>query len=346
MKKYTLTNYAGSGSPTSSDLLTSSGVVDSGVVISGMVASGVVNPDDDGTWDYGTYTEEEMEEMMNSGTWKGGYVNGVYVMPELAVIGNGGSSTGGPGAGGSGTSGPGAGGSGTGGPGDGDSGNGGPGNDGSGNDNGNGNSGGHNGNHDGGDNSNSGGGGTGAEPWPDEGGNGQSQVSPSNDSLDRYDVIDKSGFISQSGAKDCRLTCQKMQIKAGYTSSNSQFIPMTVNKNDKPIAIHERFQEGKAYIDSELARGRAVIVGVDYKATPTGNLDHGSDHFVLIVGKYPGIGSAYYHYFDPRTKFVEKGTRSENVLLIENGYLVGDFVDYPGKVYHYVVTRVNYNEDL
>ena len=99
MKKYTLTNYAGSGSTTSSDLLAFSGIVDSGVVISGMVESGIVNPDDDGTWDYGTYTEEEMEEMMKNGTWNGGYVNGAYVMPELGVIGNGGSSTGGPGAG-------------------------------------------------------------------------------------------------------------------------------------------------------------------------------------------------------------------------------------------------------
>lgn len=115
MKKYTLQNYAGSGAATTSALWSFSGLVDSGIVISGMVESGVVNPDDDEPWDYGIYTEEEMEQMIEDGTWKGGFVEGTYYMPVLNVIGNSGSTTGNPSGNGQGDSGLGGGGSTTGG---------------------------------------------------------------------------------------------------------------------------------------------------------------------------------------------------------------------------------------
>ena len=36
-----------------------------------------------GSWDYNNYTEEEYNEMLRNGTWHGGYVNGVYVMPQV-----------------------------------------------------------------------------------------------------------------------------------------------------------------------------------------------------------------------------------------------------------------------
>ncbi len=111
MKKYTLTNYAGSGAPTTSALLNFSGIVDSGIVISGVVASGIVNPDDDEPWDYGTYTEEEMEAMIEDGTWRGGFVKGTYYMPVLNVTGNSGSTTGYPSGNGQGGSSSGGGGS-------------------------------------------------------------------------------------------------------------------------------------------------------------------------------------------------------------------------------------------
>ncbi len=395
MKKYTLTNYAGSGSPTSSDLLDSSGIVDSGVVISGMVASGVVNPDDDGTWDYGTYTEEEMEEMMNSGTWKGGYVNGVYVMPSVDIHpgnGGGGENIGGGQIGGGNTGG-------------GYTGGGSP--DGGNTDE-------QNNtvptpdeqstNGDSTQNDNQGGGGTPGLPTgetnqtPTSPSNGiityingipiysfeyaedqikkgmwnggfvmgadpnspnsiaymqsvpNNNIGPSNNVLNehfgQYDVMDTSQWLPQ-GQGDCRKTCQTMQNNAGYTSSNGQFIPMTRNRDDKPYAPDPRFQEGLNYLDSELQKGRAVIVGVDYKpVNERPNLDRGSDHFILIVGKYTIAGSVFYHYFDPRTNNRDKGTRSENILYIQDGYLVGDYVDTPNKTHHYIVTRVNYNEDL
>ena len=120
MKKYTLANYAETSATASSSIIDfgiiDSGVIDSGIVDSGLVDSGVVDPDDEEdtdderTWNYDTYTEEEMEQMIEDGTWKGGFVEGTYYMPVLNVIGNSGSTTGQPSGNGQGGSGLGGGG--------------------------------------------------------------------------------------------------------------------------------------------------------------------------------------------------------------------------------------------
>lgn len=384
MKKYTLKNYAEPSAAASSTLLDLSGLVDSGLVDSGLVdsgltESGVVNPNggekpdpnDNTTWDYNTYTEEEMNRMMDDGTWNGGYVNGEYVMPVFEASGSDGSMSGNP-------SGSGQGGSMSGGgssslsdniwrDGGGSSAEGSMSGDGM------------------GGNSNnatdtptngvvtyvdgvpvysydyalnqinkglwSGGFVIGANPNDPTSiaytySDGTVYASTSNEQIGQNDVMDKSQWLSQGGG-DCRKTCQAMQINAGYTSSDSQFIPMTMNRNDRPYASDPRFQEGLNYLDSELQHGRAVIVGVDWKDNHiTDNRDHASDHFILVVGRYTIAGSVFYHYFDPGTQFQEKGTRCENILQIKDGYLVGDYVDIPSKIHHYVVTRVNYNRDL
>ena len=126
MKKYTLKNYSEESHPiTNPELpesddsgiidsgLIDSGLIDSGVLDSGIIDSGIVpepdpdepNNDDEEGLDSHHYTEEQMLEMVENGTWKGGYVNGLYYMPQLLVTpdntdeggnaGGGGSNTGG-----------------------------------------------------------------------------------------------------------------------------------------------------------------------------------------------------------------------------------------------------------
>lgn len=383
MKKYTLRNYAESGAAASSALLNLSGLVDSGLVDSGITDSGVtdsgvVSPDDkefdpkdSSSWDRGSYTEEEMNRMIEEGTWKGGYVNGEYIMPVFNIIGGGSTSSGEQPGSGQGTSIPGGGSSSQ----DGNTWGYGGGSSTGGNVSGDG----MGGNSDNATDTStngvityvdgvpvysydyalsqinkgfwSGGFVMGADPnspmsiaytYSD----GTVYTSTSNEQIGQNDVLDKSQWLSQ-GHGDCRKTCQAMQKNAGYTSSDGQFIPMTMNRDDKPYAPDARFQEGLNYLDSELQKGRAVIVGVDWKINyHTGNLDHASDHFILVVGRYVIAGSVFYHYFDPGTQIREKGTRSENVLQIKDGYLVGDYINTPDNIHHYVVTRVNYNKDL
>ena len=138
MKKYTLTNYVET-TTTASSSTSDSGIIDSGIVDSGLIDSGLVDPDDEENtieefaWDYGTYTEEEMEQMMKDGIWRGGWVNNIYVIPDVNVYGSGGSGNGRPGNSGTGSGGSGTGSSGNSGAGNGGSGSSGPSNSGAGN---------------------------------------------------------------------------------------------------------------------------------------------------------------------------------------------------------------------
>ncbi len=95
------------------------------------------------------------------------------------------------------------------------------------------------------------------------------------------------------------------------------------------------FGEGVAYINQELNAGRAVIVGVDYKAGAS-NSDKMTDHFVVITGRSTDGG---YHFFDPATSDKNVGTSPQNLFRIEKDQMTGKF---RRKQYRVTVVRRNY----
>jgi len=52
-------------------------------------------------------------------------------------------------------------------------------------------------------------------------------------------------------------------------------------------------------LDKELAAGRPVVTGVDYKLGDTGGGANGTDHWVTITGKYTQGGKTFYSAHDP-----------------------------------------------
>ena len=74
----------------------------------------------------------------------------------------------------------------------------------------------------------------------------------------------------------------------------------------------QKAAEGRSYIDSELAAGRPVVVGVSDKDSDY-NVDKLTDHFVTITGK--GVdenGKTFYTFNDPGTSHANLGDGTQN----------------------------------
>lgn len=70
--------------------------------------------------------------------------------------------------------------------------------------------------------------------------------------------------------------------------------------------------EGRGYIDSELAAGRPVVVGVSHK-DDSFNVDGLTDHFVTITGTgVDANGKTYYTFNDPGTSHTDLGDGALN----------------------------------
>lgn len=248
------------------------------------------------------YTMAEYNEMLQNGTWKGGYVkddngNVSYTLPELVANGYSGSGSG------SGSS------SGNGSGSDFQFGSyksfqGDPGLDDDDDDDEE--SGGNNGNN----NQSSGGNG---EYFGGGGGNS----SPS--------IPDLSSKVTFSGYKEedksgCFRRCTEMlQSIDGLDVIKCEIAFMNCDNNGRTTTPTGHVQDGINYIDDQLKAGHPVIVAVDRKiGTSIGKTwaDQAGDHFVIIVGGNKSVG---YHYFDPGTAHYEKGTSRENVFKFSNG---------------------------
>lgn len=159
------------------------------------------------------------------------------------------------------------------------------------------------------------------------------------------DVLKPSDFcgFKKSEPRNCFERCKEMLKKTG-ASLNGKEILMTYSDADGNATDHtSNTAKGLDYIDSQLEKGHAVIVVVDYKAGTSldpSRADKAGDHFVIIVG---GGRNGGYHYFDPATAYQDRGTSEDNKFDLGNGKLT-DKNNCTGKGEHnYTVSSIRQN---
>jgi hypothetical protein len=162
----------------------------------------------------------------------------------------------------------------------------------------------------------------------------------------RNDVIGIDGFkpFNPSDRTGCKRRCMEMLAHSGCELSGER-IDMTVNNdNGRAIAQSADFQKGINAIDNALDKKQTIILNEYYKDGTASSADRAGDHFIIIVGRTIIDGIAYYHFYDPATSDLKRGTANRNVLQIKDGYLTGDFLTGRGKVKRYKVTSVRLNK--
>ncbi len=139
--------------------------------------------------------------------------------------------------------------------------------------------------------------------------------------------------IAQSGNTDCESTARQMAAQTGATPQGWTNCIQLAESEDASGHVEvdpAKLEEGLDYIDSELAAGRAVVVGVSFcdqettslyheqTGTANGteiNADQMSDHFVTITGTTTIDGQTAYLFADP-------ATGQESAFFVEDGKLV------------------------
>ena len=162
----------------------------------------------------------------------------------------------------------------------------------------------------------------------------------------RNDIIDSDGFspFRNNDRQGCKRRCIEMLQASGGELSGER-IDMTINNgNGRPIASSYNFKQGIDAINSSLDKGKPIILNVDYKEGNASSADKAGDHFIIVVGKTVIDNLTYYHFYDPATSDVKRGTASRNVLYVKDGYLLGNFLKYDGTVNKYKVTSVRRNK--
>lgn len=158
------------------------------------------------------------------------------------------------------------------------------------------------------------------------------------------DVLEESQFSGYLGSdkSGCLRRCQEMLAAVGCELSGKDII-MTGYDGNGRTTNSKNTSLGIEYIDSQLKKGRPVVVAVDYKVgTSMGEdrKDQAGDHFVVIVG---GDSSNGYHYYDPATANIDRGTSVSNTFTLKDGKLT-DVNECTGKsTNYYTVTSIREN---
>ena len=113
----------------------------------------------------------------------------------------------------------------------------------------------------------------------------------------------------------------------------------------------QAFQNGLAYLDSELEKGYPIVAGVDHSYAYKGkgyNNDFTTDHFVVIVGRGYDEKGLFYRYYEVGTRHENKGISDDNKFYIKNNqYLAGVslWLRYKDNKQnkHYFVTQIRKN---
>ena len=190
----------------------------------------------------------------------------------------------------------------------------------------------------------------------------------------------KEGMGTNAGGEACAKTCVKILKNAGISSvenpnNNKVTYQVAIEKDmgyntksktyqrDKNMNLTDTnkqnqdeymqvdtqaFQNGLAYLDSELEAGYPVMIGVDHhyshgKNKKGYNNDFTTDHFVVIVGRgYDKKGELCYLFYEVGTNHEYKGTSNDNKLYINNNALRGKTAYKPNR--NYFVTQIRLNQ--
>lgn len=205
--------------------------------------------------------------------------------------------------------------------------------------------------------------------------------------ISQYDTIQ----VDRAGDNACKRACEAIMSQLGIKVEN----PDSNNKVSYQVAIEkdmgyntksktyqrdknmnltdtnkqnqdeymqvdtQAFQDGLAYLDSELESGYPVLVGVDYEfdrkiKLKNGTIDYPNrtdfttDHYIVIVGrKYDDKGDLYYLFYDVGTNSINEkqykaGSNDYNRLYLQNDYSLRGRSQIPSK-HFYVVTQIRRN---
>lgn len=146
--------------------------------------------------------------------------------------------------------------------------------------------------------------------------NDTEQVRPA---ADRPAVSTRTEWISQynaarverAGDTACFRAATAMARTAGARVTDpSRRIQVASSTNGNGINVdRQAAARGRDYIDSQLAAGRPVVVGVNHKGGRNiGNADAITDHFVVVTGRGTDAqGRTYYTFHDPATSNASRG---------------------------------------
>jgi hypothetical protein len=154
-------------------------------------------------------------------------------------------------------------------------------------------------------------------------------------------------FISQhdsivpgAGNDACKRASDTMLRQAGQNAStyDGGAIRVASGEDGNGVALVNpgELARGIEYLDSQLAQGKGVVVGLSYNTSQI-NTDGITDHFVVITGK--GVddeGREFYTYHDPWAKTAEEGANHRFYVDAETGNLY----DPNGLLGSYTMTNV------
>lgn len=175
---------------------------------------------------------------------------------------------------------------------------------------------------------------------------------------ENYDLRDKVEWQTQFNTKwgtkkqqdvACEKTCDAILNSVGLSSTSSitPSFQMSIEntKHTELIINEEESKKAIDYLNSELAIGHPILVGVnhtlDYKA---GNADNDStDHFVVIVGCNCDTKGFYFIFYEVATSIETNGNSDSNKLYLNQAAhtLKGNPAYKIGR--NYTVTQVRKN---
>ena len=167
------------------------------------------------------------------------------------------------------------------------------------------------------------------------------------DSGEYNSVPDVSNKVTFSGLQKndlagCLRRCEEMLKSAGAELTGGD-IPMGIYQDKHVIGPVENYSDGVLYIEEQLYNGYPVIVYVDYKdgcSVGSTKNDKAGDHAIIIVG---GSRACGFHFYDPATRYEERGTSANNLLIFQNGMLQCDCT-CTGHSKHYILSSIRINK--
>ncbi|OWP82685.1 hypothetical protein BWK59_14530, partial [Flavobacterium davisii] len=146
----------------------------------------------------------------------------------------------------------------------------------------------------------------------------------------------------------CWKTAQQILTKSGLGSlsgypANAIQLAKEIENHTKLSLLSEGLKKGIQYIDSQLESKHPVLIGVNHDLNYRGekNIDHTSDHFVVVVGRSCDTKGAYYIFYEVGTSHRNLGTSDENKLYILTDKIEGKTAYNSSKTYQVAQVRLN-----
>ncbi len=134
----------------------------------------------------------------------------------------------------------------------------------------------------------------------------------------------ENGHGFEAGKSACFKAATAMAKASGATVTGPDKriqIGTSEDSNGHLKVDSQKAAQGRSYIESQLASGKPVVVGVSHKGGYGGNVDKMTDHFVVVTGRGTDEkGRAFYTFNDPATgnRSVGADTNPKNRFYIDD----------------------------